>query len=64
MRRLRILGRVGGWAANGTVPVPPVLWPPSPSAGSRLTENRRASNGFIWVEDMANALGAKLLNVR
>ncbi|ETW75932.1 hypothetical protein HETIRDRAFT_106572 [Heterobasidion irregulare TC 32-1] len=48
--------------ANGTVPVPPVLWPPSPSAGSRLTENRRASNGFIWVENMANALGAKLLN--
>lgn len=50
--------------ANGTVPVPPILWPPSPSAGSRLTENRRASNGFIWVEDLANSLSAKLLNVR
>ncbi|KAF8882870.1 hypothetical protein BD779DRAFT_1749815 [Infundibulicybe gibba] len=48
--------------ANGSVPVPPILWPPSPSAGSRLTENRRASNGFIWVEDMANSLSAKLLD--
>ncbi|KAJ3821893.1 hypothetical protein F5878DRAFT_543796 [Lentinula raphanica] len=48
--------------ANGTVPVPPILWPPSPSAGSQFTENRRASNGFIWVEDMANELSAKLLN--
>ncbi|KAJ3992111.1 hypothetical protein F5050DRAFT_1790582 [Lentinula boryana] len=48
--------------ANGTVPVPPILWPPSPSAGAQFTENRRASNGFIWVEDMANELSAKLLN--
>ncbi|KAJ3929627.1 MAG: hypothetical protein NXY57DRAFT_1015934 [Lentinula lateritia] len=48
--------------ANGTVPVPPIMWPPSPSAGSQFTENRRASNGFIWVEDMANELSAKLLN--
>ncbi|KIK52422.1 hypothetical protein GYMLUDRAFT_49924 [Collybiopsis luxurians FD-317 M1] len=48
--------------ANGTVPVPPILFPPSPSAGSQFTENRRASNGFIWVEDMANELSAKLLN--
>ncbi|GLB44402.1 hypothetical protein LshimejAT787_1700290 [Lyophyllum shimeji] len=48
--------------ANGTVPVPPVMWPPSPSAGSRVTSNRRASNGFVWVEDLANSLGAKLLN--
>jgi len=48
--------------ANGTVPVPPILWPPLPSAGSQFTENRRASNGFIWVEDMANELSAKLLN--
>ncbi|KAF5370953.1 hypothetical protein D9757_009886 [Collybiopsis confluens] len=50
--------------ANGTVPVPPILFPPSPSAGSQFTENRRASDGFIWVEDMANELSAKLLNVR
>ncbi|KAL0563821.1 hypothetical protein V5O48_018244 [Marasmius crinis-equi] len=38
------------------------MWPPSPSAGSRVTTNRRAANGFIWVEVMANELGAKLLN--
>ncbi|KAF8994659.1 hypothetical protein BDQ17DRAFT_1412480 [Cyathus striatus] len=38
------------------------MWPPLPSAGSRLTENRRASNGFIWVEVLANSLSAKLLN--
>ncbi|KAF8064418.1 hypothetical protein FPV67DRAFT_1504971 [Lyophyllum atratum] len=48
--------------ANGTVPVPPIMWPPSPSAGSRVTSNRRATNGFVWVEDLANSLGAKLLN--
>ncbi|KIK52425.1 carbohydrate esterase family 16 protein [Collybiopsis luxurians FD-317 M1] len=48
--------------ANGTVPVPPILSPPSPSAGSQFTENRRPSNGFILVEDMANELSAKLLN--
>ncbi|KII84196.1 carbohydrate esterase family 16 protein [Plicaturopsis crispa FD-325 SS-3] len=48
--------------ANGTVPVPPIMWPPSPSAGAQFTENRRASNGFIWVENLANSLSAKLLN--
>ncbi|KAF5366395.1 hypothetical protein D9758_009757 [Tetrapyrgos nigripes] len=48
--------------ANGTVPVPPIMWPPSPSAGSRVNQNRRASNGFIWVEDWANMASAKLLN--
>ncbi|TFK37246.1 hypothetical protein BDQ12DRAFT_753316 [Crucibulum laeve] len=48
--------------ANGTVPLPPIMWPPSPSAGSRLNSNRRATNGFIWVEDLANTLSAKLLN--
>lgn len=49
--------------ANGSVPVPPIVWPPLPSAGSRVTSNRRASNGFVWVEVLANSLGAKLLNV-
>ncbi|EIN03560.1 hypothetical protein PUNSTDRAFT_139441 [Punctularia strigosozonata HHB-11173 SS5] len=48
--------------ANGTVPVPPVLWPPLPSAGSRTSENRRASNGYIWVENLATSLSAKLLD--
>ncbi|KAK7462126.1 hypothetical protein VKT23_007729 [Stygiomarasmius scandens] len=48
--------------ANGTVPVPPIMWPPSPSAGSRVTSNRRASNGFMWVEDLANSFSAKLLD--
>ncbi|KAF9461346.1 tyrosyl-DNA phosphodiesterase-domain-containing protein [Collybia nuda] len=48
--------------ANGSIPVPPIVWPPSPSAGSRITSNRRASNGFVWVEVLANSLGAKLLN--
>ncbi|KAH0580090.1 hypothetical protein H2248_002900 [Termitomyces sp. 'cryptogamus'] len=48
--------------ANGTVPLPPMLWPPLPSAGSRLTSNRRASNGFMWVENLANSLSAKLLD--
>lgn len=49
--------------ANGTVPVAPVMHPPLPSAGSQYNENRRASNGFIWVEDLANTLNSKLLNV-
>ncbi|KAG6898387.1 hypothetical protein C0995_009785 [Termitomyces sp. Mi166 len=48
--------------ANGTVPLPPMLWPPLPSAGSRVTSNRRASNGFMWVENLANSLSTKLLN--
>ncbi|KAJ7592981.1 hypothetical protein C8J56DRAFT_486926 [Mycena floridula] len=49
--------------ANGSVPTPPTLWPPLPSAGSRLNSNRRASNGFMWVEDLANSFGGlKLLN--
>ncbi|KAG6877300.1 hypothetical protein C0992_010318, partial [Termitomyces sp. T32_za158] len=47
---------------NGTVPLPPMLWPPLPSAGSRVTSNRRASNGFMWVENLANSMSAKLLN--
>jgi hypothetical protein len=38
------------------------MHPPLPSAGSATTSNRRASNGYIWVEDMANELSAKLLN--
>ncbi|THU83665.1 hypothetical protein K435DRAFT_689131 [Dendrothele bispora CBS 962.96] len=48
--------------ANGSIPIPPMLWPPSPSAGSLITPGRRASNGFIWVESLANTFGAKLLN--
>lgn len=51
------------YIANGTVPVAPVMHPPLPSAGSQYNENRRASNGFIWVEDLANTLNSKLLNV-
>ncbi|KAJ6608118.1 hypothetical protein B0H10DRAFT_2439228 [Mycena sp. CBHHK59/15] len=48
--------------ANGSVPLPPIMHPPLPSAGSRTSENRRASNGFLWVEDLANNLNAKLLD--
>ncbi|THU91211.1 hypothetical protein K435DRAFT_820893 [Dendrothele bispora CBS 962.96] len=40
--------------ANGSIPIPPMLWPPSPSAGSLITPGRRASNGFIWIESLAN----------
>lgn len=55
---------LGLYTANGTVPVAPILHPPLPSAGAAATSNRRASNGYIWVEDLADSLGAKLLNVR
>ena len=50
----------------GTIPLPPVVFPPNPSAGARIGNNERAraSNGYTWVEDLANTLGAKLVNVR
>ncbi|RDB17660.1 hypothetical protein Hypma_001210 [Hypsizygus marmoreus] len=54
----------GSWTsngANGTVPVPPIMSPPSPSADSRVISNGRVSNGFVWVEDLANTLSAKIL---
>jgi len=50
--------------SNGTVPFAPVVFPPNPSAGARFGNNERAraSNGYVWVEDVANTLGAKLIN--
>jgi len=50
--------------SNGTIPFPPVVFPPNPSAGARLGNNfrARASNGYVWVEDLANTLGAKLID--
>ncbi|KAJ6477409.1 hypothetical protein C8R47DRAFT_650298 [Mycena vitilis] len=50
--------------SNGTVPFAPIVFPPNPSAGARLGNNfrARASNGYVWVEDLANTLGAKLIN--
>jgi hypothetical protein len=40
------------------------VFPPNPSAGARLGNNfrARASNGYVWVEDLANTLGAKLID--
>ncbi|KAJ7127680.1 hypothetical protein C8R44DRAFT_873493 [Mycena epipterygia] len=48
--------------ANGTVPLPPILHPPLPSAGASNSENRRATNGFMWSERLAADLNAKLLD--
>ncbi|KAJ6555461.1 hypothetical protein DFH09DRAFT_1492825 [Mycena vulgaris] len=48
--------------SNGTVPLPPIMHPPLPSAGSRTSENRRATNGFMWSERLAADLNAKLLD--
>ncbi|EIN07776.1 hypothetical protein PUNSTDRAFT_144314 [Punctularia strigosozonata HHB-11173 SS5] len=50
--------------SNGTVPFAPVVYPPNPSAGARQGNNERAraSNGYVWVEDLANTIGAKLVN--
>ncbi|KAF7311697.1 hypothetical protein MIND_00179500 [Mycena indigotica] len=48
--------------SNGTIPFPPILHPPLPSAGSRTSQNRRASNGFMWNERLAMDLNAKLLD--
>ncbi|KAJ6482281.1 hypothetical protein C8R47DRAFT_1217937 [Mycena vitilis] len=48
--------------ANGTVPLPPILHPPLPSAGARNSENRRATNGFMWSERLATDCNAKLLD--
>ncbi|KAJ7109758.1 hypothetical protein C8R43DRAFT_904538 [Mycena crocata] len=48
----------------GTIPFAPIVFPPNPSAGARLGNNfrARASNGYVWVEDLANTLGAKLID--
>ncbi|KAJ7675795.1 hypothetical protein DFH06DRAFT_1170553 [Mycena polygramma] len=50
--------------SNGTIPFAPIVFPPNPSAGARLGNNfrARASNGYVWVEDLANTLGAKIIN--
>ncbi|KAJ7644157.1 hypothetical protein FB45DRAFT_897082 [Roridomyces roridus] len=50
--------------SNGTIPFAPIVFPPNPSAGARLGNNfrARASNGYVWVEDLANTLGAKLID--
>nr|GAT53441.1 predicted protein [Mycena chlorophos] len=48
--------------SNGTVPLPPILHPPLPSAGAANSENRRASNGYIWSERLAADFNAKLLD--
>ncbi|TDL18017.1 hypothetical protein BD410DRAFT_512527 [Rickenella mellea] len=48
--------------SNGTISLAPVIFPPNPSAGSRVGGKGRASNGFVWVEDMGNTLGAKVVN--
>ncbi|THU83660.1 hypothetical protein K435DRAFT_733845 [Dendrothele bispora CBS 962.96] len=49
--------------SNGTVPIPPMMWPPVPEAGSaKNPAQTRASNGFVWVEIFANTLSAKLLD--
>ncbi|KAJ7069717.1 hypothetical protein C8F01DRAFT_524818 [Mycena amicta] len=50
--------------SNGTIPFAPVVFPPNPSAGARLGNNfrARASNSYVWVEDLANTLGAKLID--
>ncbi|THU84365.1 hypothetical protein K435DRAFT_806743, partial [Dendrothele bispora CBS 962.96] len=45
---LTIVAFGDSWTSNG--------------AGSLITPGRRASNGFIWVESLANTFGAKLLN--
>ncbi|KAJ7455802.1 hypothetical protein FB451DRAFT_1184096 [Mycena latifolia] len=49
-------------SANGTVPLPPIMHPPLPSAGARNSENRRATNGFVWSERLAADFNAKLLD--
>lgn len=51
--------------SNGTIPFAPVVFPPNPSAGARIGNNERAraSNGYTWIEDLANTIGAKLVNV-
>ncbi|KAJ7672737.1 hypothetical protein B0H17DRAFT_1083807 [Mycena rosella] len=50
--------------SNGTIPFAPIVFPPNPSAGARAGNNfrARASNGYVWVEDLANTLGAKLID--
>ena len=50
---------------TGTIPFPPIVHPPNPSAGAAYGNNYRArgSNGPIWVEDLGNALGAKVIDV-
>ncbi|KAF7352107.1 hypothetical protein MVEN_01173700 [Mycena venus] len=43
-------------------PLPPILHPPLPSAGASNSENRRATNGFMWSERLAADFNAKLLD--
>ncbi|KAF8589475.1 carbohydrate esterase family 16 protein [Ramaria rubella] len=50
--------------SNGTIPFPPVVFPPNPSAGARFgnDERARASNGYTWPETLGNTLGSKVIN--
>ncbi|KAF7288500.1 Carbohydrate esterase family 16 protein [Mycena chlorophos] len=50
--------------SNGTIPFAPIVFPPNPSAGARQGNNfrARASNSYVWVENLANTIGAKLIN--
>ncbi|KAF7298954.1 Carbohydrate esterase family 16 protein [Mycena indigotica] len=50
--------------SNGTIPFAPMVFPPNPSAGARFGNNfrARASNSYVWVENLANTLGAKLID--
>ena len=50
----------------GTIPFAPIVHPPNPSAGAAQGNNFRArgSNGYLWVEDLANTIGAKVIDVR
>ncbi|KAJ7212088.1 hypothetical protein GGX14DRAFT_361742 [Mycena pura] len=48
--------------SNGTIPFAPIVFPPNPSAGARLGNNFRARASNSYVEDLANTLGAKLID--
>lgn len=41
---------------NGSTPAPPVVIPPNPRAGGRET------NGFTWIENIANDYGSHLMD--
>lgn len=49
---------------QGTIPFPPVVFPPNPSAGARFGNNERAraSNGYTWPETLGNSIGAKVMD--
>ncbi|KAI0318729.1 carbohydrate esterase family 16 protein, partial [Amylostereum chailletii] len=45
-----------GGIRNGSKLLPPVLIPPDPEAGGRIT------NGPVWIENIANDIGARLMD--